>query len=298
MDIGANKQELYSPLISIIVPITRMFGKLGDLETWLAEIDFQTTEIILVHDLQDNLTSEQLQTISSKYPMLRLIEKTFYSAGLARNAGVEISQGQWIVFWDSDDKPHVSVLNDFMSNLNKNAYEVYVFDFKIESDGEVRDVKTRNWRDIAFQPGIWRMIFSKSAVANILFPSFSLGEDQFFLGQMNLPNRRISYLDTCIYTYRSGVDGQATSQKSNLLTVQESLQVLSSLRKNQSGEDAEFTSILFWRQILTLLKRGNVNLKLRAMLVSVESSLKPNRNYLRSTRALLYVLSMVLARNA
>jgi hypothetical protein len=298
MDTGANREDLSSPIISVIVPITRMFGRLGELKGWLAEIDFQNIEVILVHDLQDELTSADLQLISSEYSLLRVIEKTYQSAGLARNAGIEVSRGKWIVFWDSDDKPAVSVLKEFLSDQDRNSFDVHVFDFAIETNKKFVYYETRNWRDIAFQPGIWRMIFSKSAILNSPFPSFPLGEDQYFLSLINLPNRRLRFLDQPIYTYQSGVDGQATSSKSNLFRILESLLALDSLRKNQGGTNHEFTSIMYWRQIITLAKRGNVRLKLKGILIGLKSLMRINRNYFRNMRALMYVLVRVLVRNA
>jgi hypothetical protein len=298
MGTGANREDLSSPLISVIVPITRMFGRLGELKSWLKEIDSRKIEVILVHDLQDELTSDSLRSISSEYPMLQLIEKTYQSAGLARNAGIKVSRGKWIVFWDSDDKPSVSVLTEFFSDQDRDSFDVHVFSFSIATNKETIYHETHNWREIAFQPGIWRMIFSKSTILNCRFPSFPLGEDQYFLGLINLPNRRLRYLDQPIYTYQSGVEGQATSRKSNLFRIIESLLALDSLRKNQNGTDYEFTSIMYWRQIITLFKRGNVRLKLKAILIGLKSGMRINRNYIRSMRALMYVLVRVLVRNA
>ena len=298
MDVRANIEDLSSPLISVIVPITRMFGRLGELKGWLGEIDFQKIEVILVHDQQDELTSDDIRLIRLEYPMLQVIEKTYRSAGLARNAGIEISRGMWIVFWDSDDKPSVSVLNEFFSDHVRDSFDVHIFNFVIETNNKKIYHKTHNWRDVAFQPGIWRMIFSKSVILDSRFPDFPLGEDQYFLGLIDLPNRRMNFLDQPIYTYQSGVDGQATSRESNLFRILESLVALDSLRKNQSGTNHEFTSIMYWRQVITLMKRGTIVLKLRAMVLGLKSVMRINRSYLRSMRALMYVLVRVVVRNA
>lgn len=298
MGTRANREDLSSPLISVIVPITRMFGRLGELKSWLREIDFQKIEVILVHDRQDELTSDDIRLICSEYPMLQVIEKTYQSAGLARNAGIEVSRGKWIVFWDSDDKPSVSVLKEFIFDQDRDSFDVHIFNFVIEANKKKIYHETHNWRDIAFQPGIWRIIFSKNTILDCHFPSFPLGEDQYFLGLIDLPNRRLRYLDQPIYTYQSGVDGQATSRKSNLFRILESLLALDSLRKKQSGTNYEFTSIMYWRQVITLIKRGNIVLKSRAFLLGLKSVMRINRDYFRSMRALMYVLVRVLVRNA
>jgi glycosyltransferase involved in cell wall biosynthesis len=297
MDIGQKGEVNASIQISIIVPITRMYGRLDGLEKWLSEIDFSKVEVILVHDLQDEKTGVELHSLIASQPMARIIEQTFLSAGLARNAGLKASQGEWILFWDSDDQPDVSTLHNFLELPNKPNFDLFVFNFRIEKDGAFSNIQTGTWRELAVHPGIWRIVFSKSSVSGHIFPSFPLGEDQHFLAQLNLPHCHIGYIDANLYTYKIGVIGQATSNNSNLFRLKESLLALNSIRSRQNGEDFEFTSILYWRQLLTLLRRGNVFLKLQTISLILGNFLKPNPGYLINFKALNYLLRRLAVRH-
>jgi len=275
-----------------------MFGRLEELKNWLNEIDFRIIEVILVHDLQDEKTSEEIKSIVFQYPPIKFIEKTFRSAGLARNAGLDIASGEWILFWDSDDKPHTPELVNCVNLLDKVSSDAYICNFVVEDNGQFENVKTRNWREIAFEPGIWRIIFSRSIIIGKQFPNFPLGEDQFFIAQLNLPNKRICFLDNFLYTYKLGIGGQATSMRANLFTLHQSLRALDSLRKNQIGDDFAFTSVMYWRQILTLMKNGSARLKFQALRLALGNAVRFNRNYLKNILALKYVLSRLMVQDA
>jgi glycosyltransferase involved in cell wall biosynthesis len=274
-----------------------MHGRLSEIEKWLSEVDFSKVEVILVHDLQDEKTGVELRAIRAAYPMTRIIEKTFKSAGLARNAGLEVAQAEWILFWDSDDEPDVSVLQKFLERPNKSNFEVFVFNFRIEENGAFTTIQTRSWRELAFQPGIWRMVFSKSTVSGHLFPNFPMGEDQHFLAELELPHRRIDFINQNLYTYKIGITGQATSSKSNMLRVKESLLALNEIRNQQKGDNFEFSSILFWRQSLTLLKRGNITLKLQAAALILGNIMKPNSVFILNFKALNFLLRRLTVRH-
>ena len=283
--------------LSIIVPITRMHGRLGQVAKWLSEIDFSKVEVILVHDLQDEKTGIELRELISVHPMTRIIEQTFLSPGLARNAGLNVAQADWILFWDSDDDPNISVLHDFVEHSTKSNFDVYVFNFRIEKDGASTTVQTRNWRELALHPGIWRIVFSRATVFGQAFPDFPLGEDQHFLAQLELPYRGIKFIDANLYTYKIGIEGQATSRKSNILRINESLHALNKIRMRQEGDNFEFTSILLWRQIFTLLKRGNIVLKLQAMPFILGNILKPNYGFVMNLKALNFLFKRLVMRH-
>lgn len=283
--------------ISIIVPITRMYGRLGELEKWLFEIDFSKVEVILVHDLQDEKTGIEICSLIAAHPSTRLIEETFMSAGLARNAGLRAARGEWILFWDSDDQPDIATLYNFLEHTNKPNFDLFVFNYRVEKNGTFSSVRTGTWRELAVNPGIWRIAFSKSTISGHSFPKFPLGEDQHFLAQLELPRYRICFINENLYTYKIGINGQATSNNSNLFRLKESLLALRTLRRHQDGENYEFTSILYWRQLLTLLKRGNLPLKLQAISLMLENTLVPKSGYVMNCKALTFLLRRLLVRH-
>jgi glycosyltransferase involved in cell wall biosynthesis len=297
MNMGQGKLEVSQVQISIIVPITQMHGRLGELTDWLTRIDFQLIEVILVHDKQDELTGIDLNQLNEIYPKIKIIEKHLMSAGLARNVGIEASIGNWIVFWDSDDIPHVTTLQTFVAKLKPNEIDAYIYNYQLNNQGFITSVNSHTIKDLAINPGIWRMIFSRKLIANITFPSFPLGEDQFFLAQLELPIRRVQFNDECLYTYKFGVPGQASSKGSNLPKLKKSIDALEILRRQQKGVSYEFSSILYWRQVMTLLKRGTLVMKGLSLTLILKNICKINTKYFANLSALSYVVAKILVKN-
>ncbi len=283
--------------LSIVVPITKMHNRLGLLRKWITEIDFQNIEVILVHDLQDEFTSIDLLSLVTEFPLIRILEKTFLSAGLARNAGLKIARADWILFWDCDDEPSVSGLSEFIEHPNKESFDLFIFNFRIEKNGTVSNNQTRSWKDLAINPGIWRIVFSRSTISNHSFPSFPLGEDQYFLAQLQVPTRRTRFVNEFLYTYKIGMTGQATTNNSNIPRLKESLFALNSIRTHQKGDNLEFTCILYWRQILTLLKRGSISIRIESISMILCHFLRINSNYLVNLKALAFVLRKLMVRH-
>ena len=103
-------------LASVICPVRGMGGKLNLVRKWIEEISHNPQiEIILVHDIADTLTGEELMEISNTYRNTRVTEGYFGNPGSARNAGLEICLGKSVVFWDSDDEPNVE---NFLASLD------------------------------------------------------------------------------------------------------------------------------------------------------------------------------------
>ena len=95
------------PLLSVIVPVARMSGRLALMQSWLTSIsNLDTVEVIVVHDKQDEETSRELREILNSVNSDRciLIEEFVNSPGLARNLGLKAASGIWVIFADSDDK--------------------------------------------------------------------------------------------------------------------------------------------------------------------------------------------------
>ena len=66
---------------------------------------FQNIEIIVVNDCSTDNTGEKILELCQKYDNIRYIEhKENKKAGGARNTGLDVATGEYIVFLDGDDK--------------------------------------------------------------------------------------------------------------------------------------------------------------------------------------------------
>ena len=104
--------EKNTPLLTAVVPISNMAGKLDILHSWLSQTYKYPMEVILVHDFKDLATGAELSLMLDTIcnSQIKLFTVEFGSPGLSRNFGLSKAGGSWIVFWDSDDLPNVNVV--------------------------------------------------------------------------------------------------------------------------------------------------------------------------------------------
>ncbi|MCL1950250.1 MAG: glycosyltransferase family 2 protein [Turicibacter sp.] len=89
--------------LSIIIPHK---NDINNLKRCLKSIpNTNEIEIIVVDDHSDQFIKEEVKEVCKNVGNARLIENltNVYSAGKARNMGIEVSTGEWIIFSDSDD---------------------------------------------------------------------------------------------------------------------------------------------------------------------------------------------------
>lgn len=99
---------------------------------------FKDYELIIVNDGSTDNTKEIGENYVKNFSQVKLINKTNGGLSSARNAGMKVAKGDYLVFLDSDDKLHSSNL---LSNIEKytNSYPDVII-------GNIQAVTKRNKR--------------------------------------------------------------------------------------------------------------------------------------------------------
>ena len=260
--------KVVNPILSVIVPITNMAGRLHHLSSWISESSKKPIQIIIIHDITDQNTGIELRELLSKYELsnIVLIEGKYGSPGYARNAGLEIATGEWCVFWDSDDKPMVNTILLALTDTNLED-EIIIGKFNVKNcfTGYVRQDYTSvsSYKSIAMNPGIWRMIFRLKIIHSSRFTNLRSGEDQVFLSQLNFVEKKHKYVNKVFYEYSVGQDSQLTNSPQSLQDLPCASEIILKNALQNNGNSLVFDLILIIRQQITLLRRGNIGLKLQ-----------------------------------
>lgn len=90
--------------VSVVVPIYNMENYIPRcMETLLAQTE-KDIEIILVNDGSTDQSAELCEEYASRYPqMIRVVHKENGGLSSARNAGIDVATGDYIIFPDPDD---------------------------------------------------------------------------------------------------------------------------------------------------------------------------------------------------
>ncbi len=205
--------------LSVIVPVTKMHGRLDNFKKMVEDISHHSIQLIVVHDIGDNKTGHELQMILENNTNTKLIEGNYGSAGDARNAGLELADADWIGFWDSDDKPEVKQCLDLLAKIKKeqnlvgygNFSKISTTSNKLQkSNNSLNAEGAINSMKLFKNPGIWRWIFASEVLKNTRFPNLKLGEDVCFLFSTLQKVEKITTSNQVIYKYYVGDPLQST----------------------------------------------------------------------------------------
>lgn len=107
--------------ISVIIPCYNSAAFVARAVRSVMAQDYGDTEIICVNDGSTDHTREVLAQLEQEFnDRLRVLDIANSGAGAARNAGVEISSGEYLQFLDADDELLVSKLSSDVNVLGTN----------------------------------------------------------------------------------------------------------------------------------------------------------------------------------
>jgi glycosyltransferase involved in cell wall biosynthesis len=285
-------------ILSVVVPISRMAGRLENLRGWFENLDPERIETIFVHDIADEATIHELREIieESKFSNCKVLEGNFGGPGSARNAGISQCKSEWITFWDSDDFVFV---NEYLSSIQNLDSTINL----LVGNYEIHDIRNGSTitrllptsdplTSLAMNPGIWRMVFRRDAIGNIQFPNLQMAEDQVFICRFLSQNPKIIYTDRVLYRYFIGNQSQLTRNTAALKDLSEASKLTLDVLGNSKNSNSTFTAILFERQIITGIKNGVFRTKVSQLVNQVLAfiSLRPSK-VLLIARALKFILS-------
>jgi len=257
-------------LLTVIVPVTKMAGKLTNLSSWLSTIAGLEIRVILIHDFQDIETSKELNelVLSLNSHQISLIENYCGAPGLARNLGLPLIDSEWCCFWDSDDIPDAISALEMLKKVRSES-EVLVGNYSVKHLNHHKNFDHQSNIDlVALNPGIWRIIFKSNLVKRQSFSKLMMGEDQIFLLDIGLASRKIEFSDQNIYTYIRGVKTQLSSQ-SRLNTLEALSEIRTKALKPEFIKNRFFV-IVFSRMFLSSLGK----LQFRYPVVSLLQNIK------------------------
>lgn len=212
--------------LSVIVPISRMGGRLSLLFSWIPDAVKNQVKVILVHDFRDEQTSLELREFVSiqDSTSIVLIEDTFGAPGKARNAGLNFVESKWVAFWDSDDFPHLSAVLSQIKSPGSSRKKVIIGAFEVVNteNNEMRKEclfrgPQNSWiNQLSARPGLWRFVIDRSLLKGQAFSDLRMGEDQLLVEELLQNPEDFLFFNEITYSYYVGNSLQATRNKEAL----------------------------------------------------------------------------------
>lgn len=259
--------------LTVIVPIAKMSGKLANLAKWLPEAIRNDIQVVLVHDEQDDETGTEIRNLLDSFnsDKIKLLELKAGSPGHARNFGVPFAQTNWVIFWDSDDLPLVDNALIAIAEAEDDTDAICCQYVSRSNSKSQQKSKTYNKKQLALNPGIWRILLKRELLENRSFTDFLMGEDQVFLLDIGLYSARVKFSNLCTYTYFVGDENQATRNVKSINDLQRAIDYL----QDKYDANNSFANLVILKMTVTLIRKGEVTKKIWGILNLLKN---PNRS--------------------
>lgn len=107
------------PLISVIVPIFKVEPWLERCVRSIMNQTYRNLEIILIDDESPDRCGEMCDSFAQEDDRIKVVHQTNGGLSAARNTGLEISQGEFVGFVDSDDFIHPEMYSRLYADITE-----------------------------------------------------------------------------------------------------------------------------------------------------------------------------------
>ncbi|SNU02580.1 Phosphorylcholine metabolism protein LicD [Ruaniaceae bacterium KH17] len=217
------------PLVSIIVPVYNVEAFLPACLDSLCHQDETGYEIIAVDDGSPDNSIEILRQYERDYPgLLKVAQKANGGLSDARNFGLALARGEYVLFIDSDDVVSTSLVRQVRRRAVESNADIVVFNHaEVRDNGDRVTVRWMNYKNsygsaiterpellIAAHPFAWNKLYRRSLFveSGIQYPVGQAFEDSATTFNLMLLANKIEYVDDALYFYRMDRSGSISSE--------------------------------------------------------------------------------------
>ncbi len=131
---------MHQPRVSVIIPVYNAENYLDRCIESAVKQTYTNIEIILVDDGSADKSGAICDSWAKKDSRIRVIHKSNEGAGLARNTGLDIADGEYVLFIDSDDFIHPETVKSCVSAAEKDNSEIVLYGrADVRGDGSIKE---------------------------------------------------------------------------------------------------------------------------------------------------------------
>lgn len=215
-------------MISIIIPVYKVERQIEKCVDSILRQTYTDWELLLIDDGSPDKSGKICDEYARNDKRIRVIHKTNGGVSSARNVGLDVAKGKWIVFVDSDDWCEENYLLDFI-NVSEilddndivlqgrknevNGKVVGTLSLREKTYGNVCEAMLEN--DLLTFGAPYCKLYSNRLIQKfgIRFPKgYSYGEDTTFFFKVLSLSKRIITTSKCNYHYVDAVVGSLSKK--------------------------------------------------------------------------------------
>ena len=206
--------------ISIIIPVYKVEKYLDSCVESVVNQTYENLEIILVDDGSPDNCPKMCDDWAKKDKRIKVIHKENGGLSDARNAGIDVATGDYLMFIDSDDSIHTQTCEILLFNTQKENADVSACSFhkvseltgieevKYELEKIDREVfKEDDVFDLLFNSNVktdtvaWAKLYKKQIFEDLRFNKGKIHEDEFIVHKILDKSKIFVYSDLPLYNY-------------------------------------------------------------------------------------------------
>ena len=205
--------------VSVIIPVYCVEQYLKECLDSIFQQTLKEIEVICINDGSNDNSLMILNEFKEKYSGMVVYTQENAGSGNARNTGIRIAKGNYLMFVDPDDfLAQRDAMESLYTAAEKNQAEVCGGNLlkminnvvSLHNDGVFANYIPRNgifsFRDYQFAYGHTRYIIRKDLLVNndICYPEYQRGQDIAFMAKVLNAANKICLIDKNIYVHRKG----------------------------------------------------------------------------------------------
>ena len=246
-----------APILSIIVPIYGVEQYLEKCVDSLLNQDIPSSEyeIILVDDGGHDKCPQICDRYAEAHNNIRVVHRENGGLSAARNSGIEVAQGKYVMFVDSDDYAETNVLNGLLAQVERDnldvlryrlqyvnpQYEVYnpyksdPFKGNDYSKEPIDGVSFLNTR-MNTQCYAWQFILKRELLDGCIFTHGIYFEDTDWTPRMLCRAKLVASTETVVYNYlvREGSITNAVNKSKQKKVLDDKMRLIETMQKQAS----------------------------------------------------------------
>lgn len=238
-------------LISIIVPVYNVENYLDKCIESIVNQTYQILEILLIDDGSTDNSGKKCDEWAKKDKRIKVIHKENSGASSTRNVGLEICQGKYIGFVDSDDYIEKNMYEIMYKEISKDKSDLVIceYDYKITEDSKsINNTKIDKYISERITPiqaleevyplsgGVYRGLFLKEKLKKCKFDvNRYIAEDLIFICNYLLEcDNNIIFVKAILYHYIKRENSITNQKKSKSKRLQYQIDFLDAIQYTKS----------------------------------------------------------------
>lgn len=244
-------------ILSIIVPIYKVERYLKKCVDSLLNQDIDNYEIILVDDGSTDSCPQICEEYAAQYSNIRVVHRENGGLSAARNSGIEVAKGAYLMFVDSDDFIEPNVLGALMRQVERDNLDVLRYKHQyVDANGSPynpykSDPYGRHNYSAEVTDGIsflntrfgttcyaWAFVVRKELFEGCIFTPGIYFEDTDWTPRMLIKAKRVASTDCMVYNYlltRQGSITNAVNRSKQQKVLNDKMRLIGEMKRQASA---------------------------------------------------------------